>query len=61
MPGQALEVWQDATKFYSKSYLGWPTYIDLLMSALSSPNLYTGPQSDHMKMGKELLKFARGR
>jgi len=29
---------RDATKFYSKSYLGWTTYIDLLMSALSSSN-----------------------
>lgn len=32
MPDQALEVWQDATKFYSKSYLAWLTYVDLLMS-----------------------------
>ena len=39
MPDQALEVWQDATKFYSKSYLAWLTYVDLLMSALSSSNV----------------------
>ena len=32
MPDEALEVWQDATKFYSKSYLAWLAYINLLMS-----------------------------
>jgi hypothetical protein len=35
MPDEALEVWQDATKFYSKSYLAWLTYVNLLMSAFS--------------------------
>ena len=37
MPDQALEVWQAATKFYSKSYLAWLTYVDLLMSASHLP------------------------
>ena len=36
--GEALEVWQDATRFYSKSYLAWSTYVDPLVSALSSSN-----------------------
>jgi hypothetical protein len=34
MHEQALKVWQDATEFYSKSYLAWLTYINLLMSVL---------------------------
>jgi hypothetical protein len=38
MHDQVLEVWQDATTFYCKSYLAWLAYVDLLMSALSSSN-----------------------
>jgi hypothetical protein len=38
MLDQAPEVWQDVTKAYSNSYLVWMTYVDLPMSALSSPN-----------------------
>jgi hypothetical protein len=33
-----LDGGQDATKFYNKSYLAWLTYVDRLMSALSSSN-----------------------
>ena len=40
MPDQALEVWQDASKFYSKSYLAWLTYVELLMSVLSLYNSF---------------------
>jgi len=38
MPDQALEVWQEATKFYRKSYLAWLTHVDIYIPALSLSN-----------------------
>jgi hypothetical protein len=43
IPDQALEMWQDATKLYSKSYLAWLTYVDLLISALTPSNTLSEP------------------